>query len=183
MQQPDGRVIVVYPVVVVPPGDPFWDDLPGQLANLVAGIHLEKPTLLFTPGGPEVWGGFLTNAPYGVTLGDRGMWHSYQAHDVDGMGAWHLTGVATPVTATVIVNRGHGDEEMECDIGARGPVKQEGLPLFDPPTRPKNLPPCAFTARSTDPTSVRVSMRITYRVVGFIDNLAQVFPPLRELPP
>jgi hypothetical protein len=132
------------------------------------------PTLAFTPGGPDVWGGFLTNAPYGVSLGNSAIWHSVRRQVVDALGAWQLTAVASPVSATVIVKRGHGTEEMHCDIGAHGPIAPTALPRFDPPAAPKNLPPCAFTARWAQATSVSVSMRITYHVVGLIGNLVQV---------
>jgi hypothetical protein len=163
-----------YPNVTVPPTDPFWGDLPGQLANLAAGIPLASPTLAFTPGGPAVWGGFLTNAPYGVSLGNDGIWHSVRSEVADALGAWRLTVVASPVTATVIVKRGGDTEEMDCAIGDDGPIAPSGLPRFDPPTKPANLPACAFTARWALATSISVSMRINYRVVGFIGNLVQI---------
>jgi hypothetical protein len=163
-----------YPNVSVGPNDPFWGDLPGQLDALAARIHLATPSLAFTPGGPDVWGGFLTNAPYGVILGNDGIWHPVHAQDVDALGAWRLSVVASPVTATVIVKRGNSTESMDCAIGVNGPVPPAGLPRFDPPAAPVNLPPCAFTARWAQATSVSVSMRITYRVVGFIGTLVAI---------
>jgi hypothetical protein len=97
-----------------------------------------------------------------------------QDSDVDRLGAWHLRVVASPVSAAVIVKRGSDTDTLNCAIGADGPKKQLHLPLFDPPAQPlQNLPPCTFTARWAEGAQITVSMRITYHVVGFIDNLVQ----------
>jgi hypothetical protein len=166
-----------YPDVTVPITDPFWSDLPGQLADLVAQVPLESPSIAFTPS-TDVWGGFLTNAPYGVTLADHGIWHSVTKEKLDPLGAWRLTVVASPVSATVTVTIGNKTKEMDCKLGSKGPVTLTALPRYDPPGDPlKNLPPCAFTARWAKATSVSVRMRMTYHVVGFINGLAQTFPP------
>jgi hypothetical protein len=174
-QDPAASVPTFYgrPSISVPPTDPFWDDLPGQLDQLSSRIHLSAPTLAFTPGGPDVWGGFLTNAPYGVGMGND-IWHPVHDEDIDRLGAWHLRVVASPVAATVIVKRGSTSTEMNCAIDRHGPVTPVGLPRFDSPTSPEHLPPCAFTARSTSDTKISVSMRITYHVVGFIDGMVQL---------
>lgn len=167
----------LYPDVTVPPTDPFWNNLPGQLADLATQVPLATASLAFTPGGPDIWGGFLTNAPYGVSLGNQGIWHSVRRQKLDPLEAWRLTVIASPVSATVIVKIGNKTTETECTLDDDGPVTLTGLPRFDPPADPlKNLPPCAFTARWAEATSVSVSMRITYHVVGFINNLAQAFP-------
>jgi hypothetical protein len=84
--------------------------------------------------------------------------------------------VASPVSATVIVKIGNKTKEMNCALDENGPVEVDGLPRFDPRANPLKLPSCAFTARWAAGTSVSVSMRITYHVVGFINDLAQTFP-------
>jgi hypothetical protein len=173
----------LYDDVTVPPTDPFWDNLPGQLAELAAEVPLASPSLAFTPGGPDVWGGFLTNAPYGVSLANHGIWHSVQRQKLDSREAWRLTVVASPVKATVIVKIGGQTEEMDCKLDEDGPVTLDGLPRFDPPTHPVKLPACAFTARWAEGASVSVSMRITYHVVGFINDLAQPFPDQTTISP
>jgi hypothetical protein len=162
------------PSITVPPTDPFWENLPAQLEQLTARLDLRKPTLAFTPGGPDIWNGFLTNAPYGVSMGND-IWNSVRANDVDRLGAWHLSVVASPVSAAVIVKRGHDVDTLNCAIGPDGPKKAVHLPRFDPPAQPlQNLPPCTFTARWAQGANISVSMRITYHVVGFIDNAVQI---------
>jgi hypothetical protein len=48
--------------------DPFWLDLPAQLEAVRAKVPLAAPQIGFRPGGPGIWGGFLINAPYAVSL-------------------------------------------------------------------------------------------------------------------
>ena len=104
--------------------------------------------------------------------GDRNAGPLGQPQKLVTQGAWRQHGRAEEQRQDH--DRGHGRENQLDDDG---PVTLTGLPRFDPPADPlKNLPPCAFTARWAQATSVSVSMRITYHIVGFINNLAQPFP-------
>jgi hypothetical protein len=80
--------------------------------------------------------------------------------------------VASPVKAVVVVKHGNSTKRMTCVLGEDGPITPK-VPRFDPPSDPLNLPPCAFTARWLPAAKISVSMEVTYRVVGFIDNVVQ----------